>query len=102
MSERPEDLTSELFGIRASSLVADFSPNAARGRLSGLLIGAELAAMKSMFNQNTIALLGSDAVAKAYAAALLACGYQPDVLDADAVTLKGLTKAYRTNLKETA
>ncbi|OZA06724.1 MAG: 2-keto-3-deoxy-galactonokinase, partial [Rhodobacterales bacterium 17-64-5] len=43
---RPERLAARLFALRAEGLIADLAPAAARARLSGLLIGAELAAAR--------------------------------------------------------
>ncbi|QDG75858.1 2-dehydro-3-deoxygalactonokinase [Labrenzia sp. PHM005] len=100
MAQHPERLTGELFGIRASGLVDNLSPQAASGRLSGLLIGAELAAMAPIFDLRQTAILGSDTIAKAYATALTALEHKSDPLDADTLTLTGLTLAYKTHLKE--
>ncbi|MBO6929476.1 MAG: 2-dehydro-3-deoxygalactonokinase [Roseibium sp.] len=95
----PERLMAELFGIRASGLVAGLSPEAARGRLSGLLIGSELAAVKGDFDLSNVALLGSDAIARAYKGALVRAGHQASLLDADTITLRGLQLAYSSYLK---
>ena len=43
---RPERIGARLFGIRAEGLIAELSAAAARARLSGLLIGMELAAAR--------------------------------------------------------
>ena len=40
---RPERASAQFFGLRAEALLADLSPDRARARLSGLLIGMELA-----------------------------------------------------------
>lgn len=101
MKAHPERFTAELFGIRASGLVAGLSAEAAGGRLSGLVIGAELAAAASLFDLDRVALLGSHGIASAYADALNVLGHQAELLDADTLTLKGLNLAYQTHLKET-
>jgi len=98
-AERPQSIAANLFGIRAAGLVADLSPEAARARLSGLLIGAELAAMKQDFDLSKVMLLGSDKLAKAYRSALGCLGHQAVLLDADAITLNGLSLAYSSYQK---
>jgi 2-dehydro-3-deoxygalactonokinase len=90
----PEALTADLFGVRAAGLVADLGPAQASGRLSGLLIGAELAAVSRDFDLGNTALLGSDKIAGAYHAALSQLGHASRQLDAETITLKGLTLAY--------
>ncbi len=90
----PQALTADLFGIRAAGLVSGLSPEAARGRLSGLLIGSELAAVKEDFALADVALLGSDGIAKAYATALECVGCSARLLDAESITLRGLALAY--------
>jgi len=93
MDMAPQSLTAELFGIRAAGLVANLSPEAATGRLSGLLIGAELAAVKHEFDLTDVAVLGSGRLARAYGTALECLGHKVTLLDAGAITLKGLALA---------
>ena len=45
---RPEALAAGLFGLRAEGLLEGTAPGALRSRLSGLLIGAELAATRPL------------------------------------------------------
>ncbi|GAA0776194.1 2-dehydro-3-deoxygalactonokinase [Roseibium denhamense] len=90
----PESLAAELFGIRAGSLVADLLPETARSRLSGLLIGSELASITKNFSVRRAVILGSDHIAQAYATALSGLGHSPQVMDASAITLRGLTLAH--------
>lgn len=80
--------------MRAAGLVADLGPAQASGRLSGLLIGAELAAVSRDFDLGNTALLGSDKIAGAYRSALTHLGHASRQLDAETITLKGLTLAY--------
>ncbi|MBO6757528.1 MAG: 2-dehydro-3-deoxygalactonokinase [Roseibium sp.] len=95
----PEHLTAFLFGIRAAGLIADLSPGAARGRLSGLLIGAELAAMREHLGMGQVAVIGAGGVARAYVDALETLGVSAMLNDAEATTLKGLALA-RQHLSE--
>ncbi|MEP3048042.1 MAG: 2-dehydro-3-deoxygalactonokinase [Roseibium sp.] len=98
-SKIQNNLAGELFGIRAAGLVADLTPEAARGRLSGLLIGTEIAAVSNDFTLQDCVLLGSDKIANAYADALTSLGYKAELSDADAITLQGLTLAYKSTSK---
>lgn len=91
--ERPERLAARLFTLRAESLIATLSPAAARSRLSGLLIGVELAAAKPYWLGQRVALVGSPALSASYATALAAQGVPARQLDATACTLAGLATA---------
>lgn len=88
---RPERLAAQLFSLRAEGLIAGLSPVAARARLSGLLIGAELAAARSYWLGQPVLLVGSDAVCAPYAAALCAQGVAARCLAAGACTVAGLS-----------
>ncbi len=98
----PRSLSADLFGIRAAGLVAGLSPEAARGRLSGILIGSELAAVREVFDLSDVALLGSDGIARAYGTALGCIGGSARLLDAETITLRGLALAYSSYLKVSA
>ncbi len=91
--ERPERLSARLFTLRAESLIANLSPAAARARLSGLLIGVELAAAKPYWLGQRVVLIGSPKLSSTYATALAAQGVTPEQLDATACTLAGLATA---------
>jgi 2-dehydro-3-deoxygalactonokinase len=95
----PQTLVADLFGIRAAGLVAGLSPAEARGRLSGLLIGSELAAIRQDFSLDGVAILGSEGIARAYRSALRCLGHEARLLDADMLTLKGLALAHSTYVK---
>ena len=91
---RPETLAARLFGIRAEGLLDDLDPATARSRLSGFLIGAELAAARSYWLGQRIAIIGDPGLAGHYAAALTAGGAAPTLAPADRMTLAGLTAAW--------
>ncbi|WP_404404648.1 2-dehydro-3-deoxygalactonokinase [Pelagibacterium halotolerans] len=98
----PERVTSRLFALRAESLLAGLSPDAARARLSGLLIGLELAGTRERWDSgHPVAIIGNGKLARLYADALALKGARSTIEDADALTLSGLSTAY-TSLKETA
>jgi len=88
--ERPERISARLFTLRAEGLLNDLSPASARARLSGLLIGLELAASKPYWLGQRIALIGAEALSARYAMALTAQGAASETLDATACTLAGL------------
>ncbi|WP_439332534.1 2-dehydro-3-deoxygalactonokinase [Puniceibacterium confluentis] len=90
---RPESLAASLFGLRAEALLHDLDGTAARSRLSGLLIGAELAAAKPYWLGQQVALLGDTAIAAPYRAALMAQSVPVTLADAERMTLEGLKAA---------
>ncbi len=94
MMSRPERLAADLFGLRAESLLHDLDGKSARARLSGLLIGAELAASRPYWLGQQVALLGDMAVAAPYRAALMAQSVPVTLADADRMTLEGLKAAH--------
>jgi 2-dehydro-3-deoxygalactonokinase len=99
---RPERLAAALFAIRAEALLAGIAPERARARLSGLLIGAELAATRAHWLGRAVVLIGADALAGAYSEALALCGVTARRLDATAMTLAGLAAAHRALAREGA
>lgn len=87
---RPERIAARLFALRAESLIAGLSPAAAKARLSGLLIGIELAAARPYWLGQRVILIGAEKLSSLYARALAAQGVAPDTLPATACTLAGL------------
>ncbi len=87
---RPESIAAQLFTLRAESLIANLSADAARARLSGLLIGAEIAAAKPYWLGQRVVLVGADTLSAAYLRALGLQGLSCERLDATACTLSGL------------
>jgi 2-dehydro-3-deoxygalactonokinase len=78
---RPERIGARLFALRA----------AARSRLSGLLIGTELAAAKPYWLGQPVTLIGAEKLSAAYARALSAQGIEAQRLSATDCTIAGLT-----------
>ena len=97
----PSEIAARLFSIRAEGLLNDLHVDQARARLSGLLIGVELAAARPYWLGQHVALIGDDQLCKAYGDALGAQGLPIERTDADRMTLEGLKAAY-AGLKETA
>ena len=91
---RPEALAGDLFALRAESLVHGLDPVLGRSRLSGLVIGAELAAARPYWLDRDIVIVGECGIAKAYGLALEMQGAAPRQVNAEDMTLNGLRAAY--------
>lgn len=91
---RPADLAAKLFSLRAEGLLNDVSAAKAKARMSALLIGAELAAAKPYWLGQQVIILGEGSVARAYETALNSQGAMVRCVDAENMTLAGLTAAY--------
>ncbi len=91
---RPEKLAQRLFGLRAENVLNNLAATTARARLSGYLIGAELAATKPYWLGQEVALAGSPALASAYASALKTQGVVAQVHDAGPLTRAGLARVH--------
>jgi len=89
---RPERIAARLFTLRAEGLLTDASPTSARSRLSGLLIGIELAAAKPYWLGQPVTLIGAETLCGHYARALQSQGLTPTTLSASDCTLAGLSK----------
>jgi 2-dehydro-3-deoxygalactonokinase len=87
---RPERIAARLFSLRAEGLLAGLQPATARSRLSGLLIGIELAAARPYWLGQRVTLIGAEKLSAAYARALRAQGVEARSLPATACTLAGL------------
>lgn len=87
---RPERLGARLFSLRAQGLIAGLTPDAARARLSGLLIGMELAAARPYWLGQRVTLIGAEKLSTAYARALAAQGITAGRLSVTDCTLAGL------------
>lgn len=92
---KPEKLAARLFSLRARDLLEGSDPGAARARLSGLLIGAELAAARPYWLGTRIAILGAEGMARAYAKGLERQGAPATLAEAERMTRAGLTAAWR-------
>ncbi|MFD2739958.1 2-dehydro-3-deoxygalactonokinase [Sulfitobacter aestuarii] len=92
---RPEKLAAGLASIEAEAQLDGINPTRARARLSGLLIGAELAAAKPYWLGQNIAILGSSEASAPYRAALESQGVPAILADHDRMLLEGLKQARR-------
>ena len=96
----PADFAGRLFSVRAEALVSGLGSAAANARLSGLLIGAELAAAKTYWWDHSLMIVGNGPQSELYADALAILGQSPRIIDASHVTLAGLKSAYLQIAKE--
>ena len=91
---RPQSVAGYLFSLRAGGLVGDLGAKSARARLSGLLIGIELAAARPYWLGQNVAIIGSGIVAELYRSALVEQGVPAAVRDVADLTLAGITAAH--------
>lgn len=91
---RPEKFAANLFSLRAADLLNGQSSKIARARLSGALIGMELAAAKPYWLGQNVALIGSNILSKLYQEALAEQGISAVCSDASTVTRAGLHATY--------
>lgn len=92
----PARFGAALFGLRAGALIAGLAPEAARARLSGLVIGMELAGARPCWLGQRVALIGAPKLSGVYAAALAAQGVAASRHDGGALVLAGLGAARNT------
>jgi 2-dehydro-3-deoxygalactonokinase len=97
MLSHPAGLGTQLFKLRAAELLLGQASGIARAKLSGMLIGLELAGARSFWLGQNIALIGDAALCKNYAVALEHQGVPTRIVDATEMTLAGLTAAYLHN-----
>jgi 2-dehydro-3-deoxygalactonokinase len=92
--DRPADIANRIFEIRPAQLLG-FSPaGSGAARLSGALIGTEIAGARARFGKlDHVHLIASGSLSKLYGKALEATGSAVAVLDADAVVRGGLHAA---------
>lgn len=89
----PQSAMTGLFSLRAEGLLAGLEPGVARARLSGLLIGAELAAARPFWQGKEVALIGASKLGGLYAQALIRQGILVRQLDGTQCTVAGLSIA---------
>jgi 2-dehydro-3-deoxygalactonokinase len=90
----PTSLTASLFRLRAAQLLGFEQRADGAARLSGLLIGTELAdATRQHGPLRSVRLIGAGALGQLYEAALVAHGLDVTAVDAEQASRRGLAKA---------
>lgn len=92
-AENPSKWISKLFAVRAADLISA-NQTSAKAHLSGLLIGAELCAIKENWLVNPVKIIGAPALADLYVAALSDLGCEASRTPQDDLSLHGLKAAY--------
>ena len=90
----PQKLFSDFFKLRADDLLNKVEKSVLRSKLSGYIIGTELAGAKPYWLGQNIVILAKDDLSKVYKAALEGQGVFAQEVDATKCTLDGLTKAF--------
>jgi len=86
-----------MFETRSRQLLAGLSPADAMGYLSGLLIGADVAAARDWFGpMDAVTVIGAGALSDLYVEALAKIGVGAAVVDGDAAVLAGLSAISRS------
>ena len=91
----PSRLATALFELRADALLHARPAAASRARLSGLLIGFELAAVSDYRTSGDVCLIGDATLCARYRDALALAGRPASLHDATALTVAGLAAARR-------
>ena len=89
--DNPSTLVQSLFSMRSGPLVGrQISTAALHAKLSGLLIGSEIAAMKDQAD-NMVGLIADDVHAETYSLAFRIAGIEYEQLDSESLVLTGLS-----------
>jgi 2-dehydro-3-deoxygalactonokinase len=91
--DAPETLTTRLFGVRANHLLN--GDTSGQSRLSGMVIGAELAALQDLWKQQKTVVIGAGEIVRLYGLALNSLGAKVNVEEGKKLTLLGLESVYK-------
>jgi 2-dehydro-3-deoxygalactonokinase len=89
----PSGLSASLFRLRAAQLLGFEQRSDGAARLSGLLIGTEIADVRHQYGVQALRLIGAGQLGRLYEAALKAQGFDVTVVDAEEASRLGLAKA---------
>jgi 2-dehydro-3-deoxygalactonokinase len=89
----PALLSAKLFGLRAADLLENTSTKILKSKLSGYLVGSELAGAKSYWLGQNIVMIGNDELCILYKKALKNLGLNVTIENTQDVTLSGLKQA---------
>ncbi|RCW88348.1 2-dehydro-3-deoxygalactonokinase [Paracoccus lutimaris] len=90
----PHAAQRELFSLRAGALLHNLAPEQAAGRLSGLLIGAELGAARDFWHNRKTIIIGAPELAALYETPMRTAGADARRMDGAQLVLAGLTAAH--------
>jgi 2-dehydro-3-deoxygalactonokinase len=90
----PQKIFSHFFNLRADDLLNNVAKPVLRSKLSGYLIGAELAGAKPYWLGQNVVILAENNLSKTYKAALEGQGIFAQEVDATKCTLDGLAQAF--------
>lgn len=96
----PQLVASKMFGLRAEGLLRGLSSAFAKSRLSGMLIGLELAGSKPYWLGQNVVIIGHPELGSLYAAALRNQDVPSEIKSGDAMTLEGLKAAYNLLIEQ--
>ena len=91
----PGSIASNLFSLRAESIVNDLDRDQARSSLSGLLLGVELNGAQNFWKGNDVTLIGSELLSNNYHEGLKILGGQIQLFSLETATMSGLSSALR-------
>lgn len=86
----PGGLTGKLFSLRPQALLSGKSNDVLKAKLSGLLIGTELAATREYWGDQHVVIIGDSENARLYQIALTANGAKPLIFDGAKAIVAGL------------
>ncbi len=90
----PHAVERGLFSLRAGALLHNLVPEQAAGRLSGLLIGAELGAARDFWHNRRTIIIGAPELAALYETPMRASGADVARMDGGQLVLAGLSAAH--------
>lgn len=86
----PAGLTAKLFSLRPQAILTGTSSDILKARLSGLLIGSELAATRHFWSERDVVIIGDRENARLYQIALSTRGNNPLIYDGAKAIIHGL------------
>ena len=91
---QPASISNLLFSVRAGDVLNHPQGPYGKSRLSGLLIGLELAGARSMQANGVVHLVGGSELASIYQQAMAVVGIEAKVHGGESIVLAGLSAAY--------
>lgn len=89
---KAQDAMQQLFSVRANWLLNNTPPELGYSRLSGLMIGAEIARACRKTNLETVEIIGSNTLVDLYAKALGQAGVASTIHSGDMLAIQGLQR----------